>query len=292
MANQQLSVGVIGLGIMGGEFARHLAEAGVTTLGFDVLPITLPGVQPATSARELAEHADIVITSLPHAKALDEALFGDNGLTKSGRRDLIVVETSTFALETKQSARVRLMENGIHMLDAPVSGTGAQAKLKDIAVFASGERAHFDRAQPVLAHFARSVRYTGEFGTGSKLKYVANLLIAIHTMAAAEAMTLGKKAGIDPSTLVDVIGDSAAKSRMFEVRAPHMVDGSYSTPMMKVDVFQKDLDIIAEFAKQTLCPVPLFTASIPYYVAARAQGMGGWDIGAVHAVLQRMGGVK
>jgi L-threonate 2-dehydrogenase len=141
-----------------------------------------------------------------------------------------------------------------------------------------------------LAHFARSVRYTGEFGTGSKLKYVANLLIAVHTLAAAEAMALGEKAGIDPATLVETLCDSAAKSRMFEVRAPHMVDASYSTPMMKLDVFQKDLDIIGEFAKHTLCPVPLFTASLPFYLAARAQGMGGCDIGAVHAVLQRLAG--
>ena len=288
MANEQMCAGVIGLGIMGGEFARHLTEAGVPVTGFDVLPIKLQGVQTAGSPSELGKTADIVITSLPHPKALDEALFGESGVVKAGRRDLIVVETSTFSLETKKAARVKLAEVGIQMLDAPVSGTGAQAKNKDIAIFASGDRSTFDRAQSVLTHFSRSVRYTGEFGTGSKLKYIANLLIAIHTMATAEAMALGEKAGIDPATLVDVIGDSAAKSRMFEVRAPHMVDGSYTTPMMKVDVFQKDLDIIADFAQQTLCPVPLFTASIPYYIAARAQGMGGWDIGAVHAVLQNM----
>ncbi len=147
------------------------------------------------------------------------------------------------------------------MLDAPISGTGPQATAKDIAIFASGDRADFERARNVLSHFARSVRYVGPFGAGSKMKYIANLLVAIHIVGAAEAIVLGEKAGLDPSLLVEVLADSAATSRMLEVRGPSMATSAYATPMMKVDVFQKDLDIIANFAKQSKCPVPLFSSA-------------------------------
>lgn len=291
----QPTVGVVGLGIMGGVFAGHLAAAGVRTLGYDIVTdrmreLEKRGGHPVPSARVLAAEADIVITSLPSVKAFEEALFGKDGLADGAHSGLVVVETSTFPLDAKERARARLREKGIAMMDAPVSGTGSQAQAKDILILASGDRSDFDSVQGILAHLARSVRYVGEFGTGSKVKYVANLLIAIHTLAAAEALVLGEKAGIDPAMLLDILTDSAARSRMLEVRGPSMVANTYATAMMKVDVFQKDLDIIAAFARQAQCPLPLFDASIPIFTAAGAQGMSGYDIGAVVAVLRRMAG--
>jgi putative dehydrogenase len=287
--------GVIGLGIMGGTFAKHLAAAGVRTLGYDLLDanlqvLTSNGGHPQPSARAAASEADVVITSLPHARALDEALFGSEGVVAAGRRGLVVIETSTLSLEAKESARARLAAAGIGMLDAPISGTGPQARAKDIVVFASGERADFERCAPLLAHLARSVRYVGDFGAGSKLKYIANLLVAVHVAAAAEAIVLGEKAGLDPAALVELLADSAATSRMLEVRGPSMAAGAYSTPMMKVDVFQKDLEIITGFARQVGCPVPLFSASVPLFTATAAQGLGEYDTAAVVFILRQMAG--
>lgn len=292
-----ITVGVIGLGIMGGNFAHHLVAAGVRTLGHDVLEgprdtFSAKGGHSQSSARAVAENADLVITSLPSVKAFEDALFGSEGLAAAANPNLLIVETSTLPLDVKQRAQTRLASTGIGILDAPVSGTGVQAEVKDIAVLASGDRADFERARPVLAHFARSVRYVGEFGAGSKVKYVANLLVAVHTLAAAEALVLGEKAGLDPATLLDVLTDSAGTSRMLEVRGPCMVANTYSKPMIKIDTFQKDLDIIGAFAKEVLCPVPLFDASLPLFTAARAQGMGGYDNAAVIAVLRQMAGVS
>jgi 3-hydroxyisobutyrate dehydrogenase-like beta-hydroxyacid dehydrogenase len=204
----------------------------------------------------------------------------------------LVIETSTLSIEDKERARNRLASAGIGMLDAPISGTGPQAQAKDITIFASGDRAEFERASTLLSHFARSVRYVGPFGSGSKMKYIANLLVAIHIVGAAEAIVLGEKAGLDPSTLVEVLAASAATSRMLEVRGPSMATGAYATPMMKVDVFQKDLDIIANFAKQAKCPVPLFSASVPFYTAVAAQGMGLQDTAAVVSVLRSLAGME
>jgi putative dehydrogenase len=289
-------VGVIRLGIMGGAFAKHLTAAGVRTSGYDLLQpnldaLTALGGHACSSARAIASETGIVITSLPHPAALESALFGEEGLVAAGRRDLLVVETSTLSLEDKERARARLASAGIGMLDAPISGTGPQAAAKDIAIFASGDRAEFERARHILSHFARSVRYVGPFGAGSKMKFIANLLVAIHVVGAAEAIVLGEKSGLDPSLLVEVLADSAATSRMLEVRGPSMATGSYATPMMKVDVFQKDLDIIANFAKQSKCPVPLFSASVPLFTAVAAQGMGLQDTAAVVAILRQLAGI-
>jgi len=233
-----------------------------------------------------------VITSLPHFAALESALFGPEGVVAAGRSDFLVVETSTLSLEDKERARDRLASARIGMLDAPISGTGPQAVAKDITVFASGERGEFERAGDTLSYIARSVRYVGPFGAGSKLKFIANLLVAIHIVGAAEAIVLGEKAGLDSSMLVEVLADSAATSRMLEVRGPSMAAGAYATPMMKVDVFQKDLDIIAAFAKRSNCPVPLFSASVPLFTAVAAQGMGLQDTAAVVSILRYRAGLE
>jgi 3-hydroxyisobutyrate dehydrogenase-like beta-hydroxyacid dehydrogenase len=267
----------------------------VSISGYDLLAASLEkfseqGGSPCWSARDVAATSDIVITSLPSAAALENALFGDAGVVAAGRQGLLVVETSTLSLADKEQARGRLAAAGIGMLDAPISGTGPQAQAKDIAIFVSGDRADCERARPVLALLARTVRYVGPFGAGSKLKYIANLLVAIHIAGAAEAIVLGEKAGLDPSVLVEVLTDSAATSRMFEVRGPSMAAGTFASPMMKVDVFQKDLDIIADFAKQSKCPLPLFSASVPLYTAAVAQGLGLQDTAAVISVLRKLAG--
>lgn len=285
---------MIGLGIMGGAFARHLVESGVSTWGYDLLSpnveaLAACGGHACASSRDAAKHSDIVITSLPNSAALDDAI---DGILAAANAGLLVVESSTLTLEDKERARQRLASAAIAMLDAPISGTGPQAKAKDITVFASGDRADFERARPVLSHVARSVRYVGSFGAGSKLKYIANLLVAVHIAAAAEAIVLGEKAGVDASMLVDVLSDSAATSRMLEVRGPSMARSTYATPMMKVDVFQKDLDIIANFAKRSQCPVPLFSASVPLFTAVAAQGKGAEDTAAVVSVLRQLAGTN
>ena len=293
MSTDNGSAGVIGLGIMGGTFVGHLAAAGFRTLGYDPIAasreaLRAHGGESRESSRAVAGEADVLITSLPSVKALDEALFGADGVVAAGRRGLLVLETSTLPLDAKERARARLAEAGIGMLDAPISGTGPQAVAKDITILVSGERGDYERALGVLSHLARSVRYVGEFGAGSKVKYIANLLVAVHVLAAAEAIVLGEKAGLDPVELVEILADSAATSRMLEVRGPSMAARTYTTPMMKVDVFQKDLEIIGAFAREAGCPVPLFSTSVPFFAATASQGMGGYDTAAVISVLRKM----
>jgi 3-hydroxyisobutyrate dehydrogenase-like beta-hydroxyacid dehydrogenase len=222
---------------------------------------------------------------LPSPGALVAVATELSGLKKRGS---VFVETSTLPIDVKDEARRLLARAGITALDAPLSGTGSQAKVKDIVVYVSGPRAAYRRAAPVMDGFARGHYYIGAFGDGSKMKFVANLLVAIHNVAAAEALVLAMKAGLDPALTLKVIGDGGGSSRMLQVRGPLMVRGDYTDATMKLDVWQKDMTAIADFARQVGCPTPLFATTAPFYLAALAAGRGAEDTGAVCAVLEEM----
>jgi L-threonate 2-dehydrogenase len=286
-------VGLIGLGIMGSAIAANLMRTGYRVIGYDVLAKRgrdhrRAGGQMAPSCRAVARGAGIIVCSLPSSEAL---LQTSAELAGSSRPPQIVIETSTLPIAVKQEARRRLAACGTTLLDCPLSGTGIQARAKDLVVYASGDRRAYRRVVPVLKAFARAHYYVGVFGAGSKMKFVANLLVAIHNVAAAEALVLAMKAGLDPAMVVEVIGDGAGSSRMFQVRGPLMVKGDYSDAMMKLDVWQKDMTIIADFARGVGCPTLLFTATAPIYTAATAKGRH-QDTAAVCAVLEEMAGVR
>jgi len=283
---------VIGLGIMGSAMAANLMRAGFKVVGYDVLAsrrreLRTAGGKAAASAAAVSRQADVIVCSLPSSDALLKVATAIAGSSRPGR---VVVETSTLPIAVKSEARRRLAVAGTPMLDCPLSGTGPQARARDLVVYASGDRAAHRRVVPVLEAFSRAQYFVGPFGAGSKMKFVANLLVAVHNVAAAEAMVLAMKAGLDPGMVVQVIGDGAGSSRMFQVRAPMMAKGDYSQATMKLDLWQKDMNIIAEFARDVGCPTPLFAASAPVYTAANAMGRPHDDTAAVCAVLERMAG--
>jgi 3-hydroxyisobutyrate dehydrogenase-like beta-hydroxyacid dehydrogenase len=284
------TVGMIGLGIMGSAMSANLVKAGYQVIGYDVLASRVraharAGGDPARTCREVGQRADVVICSLPSAAALTETAAE---LATRPAATRTVVETSTLPLAAKEDARRRLEAAGITLLDCPVSGTGSQARVKDLVVYGSGPRGAYRRVGPVIDAFARARYYVGPFGAGSKTKFVANLLVAIHNVAAAEALVLAMKAGLDPALTLKVVGDGGGSSRMLQVRGPMMVRGDYSKPTMKLNVWQKDMTVIADFAREVGCPTPLFRATAPIYAAALAEGRGGEDTGAVCTVLENM----
>jgi L-threonate 2-dehydrogenase len=286
------TVGQVGLGIMGGAFAKHLLAAGFDVIGYDVAPAAVralvsAGGQSARSAAEVAARVRIVITSLPSPAAMEAAYFGKQGIAAGARAGTVVVEASTMTLELKETIRRRLARGKVTLLDCPISGTGAQAAAGDIAIYASGDRAAYNRCRKVFDGFARSTYYCGEFGVGSKLKFVANLLVTIHNLSTAEAIVMGEKAGVDLELLYRVISDGAGASRMFQVRGPLMVKGHYLPAHMKSKIYQKDIDIIRTFARRLKCPTPLFDRSLPYYTDALRQGWSDEDTAAIHAVLRK-----
>jgi len=287
-----LNVGIIGLGIMGGAFAKNLIDAGLKVSGFDIVEANIEalvklGGSGAKSPKAATQDAQVVITSLPSEAAFEQVVNGANSLMSANKDGLIVIETSTLPIDVKTGARDNLARGGTIMLDCPISGTGAQAVDRDLAVYGSGDKDAFDICAPVFDGIARASYYVGEFGNGSRMKFVANLLVHIHNVASAEALVLGMKAGLDPQLIYDVIKDGAGNSRIFELRGPMMVANDYDRATMKMDVWQKDIGIISEFASRLDCPTPLFSTSTDFYRAAMSQGMGKMDTAAVCRILEQ-----
>jgi L-threonate 2-dehydrogenase len=287
-------VGIIGLGIMGGAFAQNLLAEGWRVIGYDIMParrraMAKLGVEIVEDAGELARRVRTIITSLPKPSALAETVAA---IAKAGVSRRVIVEMSTFALEDKARAESVLRKAGHIMLDCPVSGTGAQAAVRDLVVYASGDSREIKKLRRLFADFTRAVHDVGAFGNGSRMKYVANLLVAVHNVASAEAMVLGMKAGLPAQLIFDLIKTGAGNSRVFELRAPMMVRNSYRNPTMKISVWQKDMDVIGSYARKIAVPTPMFDASKAIYSKALRSGHSAEDTAAVCAVLEKMAGVK
>jgi putative dehydrogenase len=287
-------VGIIGLGIMGGSFAQNLVAAGWRVVGYDIAParrraLARLGVEIAADAGEVARKTKTIITSLPSPKALAATV---DAIVRAKVPRRVIVEASTFTLEDKTRAETALRKAGHVLLDCPMSGTGAQAKVKDLVVYASGGAAEIKKLRPMFAGFTRALHDVGIFGNGSRMKYVANLLVAIHNVASAEAMVLGIKSGLPPQLIFDLIKTGAGNSRIFELRAPMMVKNDYGNVTMKISVWQKDMDVIGSFARKIRVPTPMFDASNAIYDKALKSGRGAEDTAAVCAVLEAMAGVK
>ena len=287
-------VGVIGLGIMGGAFGKNLAAAGWRVVGYDISAARRreaqrAGVTIAKNAADVAAQVPTILTSLPHPRALMETA---RKIAAAKLPSKVLVEMSTFAIADKEKA-ARILRKGGHVtLDTPVSGTGSQAAERDLVFYASGERRIIKRLRPMFEAFGRHVYDVGAFGNGSKMKYVANLLVAINNVASAEAMVLGMKAGLPPHLIYDLIKAGAGNSRVFELRAPMMVKGKYKDVTMKIDVWDKDMRVIGDYARKIKVPTPMFNASKPIYVKAQKSGLGAQDTAAVCAVLEKMAKVK
>jgi len=288
------TVGVIGLGIMGGAFAKNLAAAGWRVVGFDTNPArrreaARAGVEIATSAADVAAKVPALLTSLPKPQALMDTA---RKIAAAGLPRKVIAEMSTFTISDKEKAERVLRKAGHAMLDTPVSGTGAQARNRDLIFYASGDSRLIKRLRPMFETFGRRVFNVGAFGNGSKMKYVANLLVAINNVATAEAMVLGMKSGLPPQMIFDLVAAGAGNSRVFELRAPMMVKGKYNDVTMKIDVWDKDMQVIGDHARKIGVPTPMFSASEPVYLKARKSGFGAQDTAAVCAVLEKMAKFK
>ena len=287
-------VGVVGLGIMGGAMARNAAAAGWTVFGYDpdagcCARAEAAGITVVADAAEVARRADLLLTSLPSAAAVAATAEAIAGWGAASR---VVCETSTLALEDKLAFAKTLEAAGHRPLDCPLSGTGAQCERKDVVVYASGERAAIDEARPALSDITRVVHDLGAYGNGTRMKFVANLLVAIHNVASAEAMVLGMKAGLDPHQIVELIGSGVGTSKVFDLRAPLMADDHYEPPTMKVAIWQKDMAVIGKFAAELGVETPTFSACGPVYDAAMRAGLGPMDTAAVCRVIAERSGLS
>ena len=288
-------VGLIGMGIMGSAMALNLTKSGFSVVGVDTDLATKKKMRKNIShvvdtPAEILSYTNHLITSLPSTAALSQVCYAliDAKRVNPSLKNIIIAETSTLPLEDKEVAQKKLADAGITLLDCPLSGTGAQAKTGDLAIYASGGKANIVKMQAIFKGFSRAQHFVGEFGAGTKMKLVANLLVALHNVTTAEALLFGEGMGLDANTMVNVLSDGAGGSRMLEVRGPVMAKRQWAQAAMKVEIWQKDMSIIQAALTKAKVPAPLFAASIPIYVAAMAQGHALDDTAAVYAVLERM----
>jgi L-threonate 2-dehydrogenase len=283
------TVGIVGLGIMGGAIARNLIDRGWHVVGFDIVParcaeLAQENVTIATDIIQLARETTVIMTCLPNPAAVEDVA---HIIANSVQQPRIVVELSTLSLADKLRFHDILKRAGHIALDCPLSGTGAQAEIRDLIVYASGDSAAISKCMGLFADFAKQSADLGRFGNGSRMKFVANHLVAINNVATAEAMLLAERAGLDPKVVVEMVGPGAGGSRMFQMRAPMMVEGVYEPATMKVSTWKKDMAIISEFADDVGCTTPLFELTQPVYSEAMAMGLGDQDTASVFEVLKK-----
>lgn len=287
-------VGIIGLGVMGSAMSGHLLAAGYEVHGFDVVAerrneLDARGGTAHTSGKSVAEASDLVLLSLPSVEALAAATEDVAGGAHEG---LIVAEMGVFPIEAKERSKERLASLGVELMDVQVSGTGLQAADATLVVMASGSEEAFEATRDVFDVVGRATHYLGPFPNGSIMKYIANLLVAIHNLSSAEAHALGLAAGMDPDTVQRVIADGVGSSRIFEIRGPMMAADDYEPPSARLDIIKKDAGIIQSFARSVGAPTPLLDTALPIYAAASASGLGDLDAAALCRHLERLAGIE
>ena len=299
MSTRKERIGMIGLGIMGGAMAEALLKAGYTVTGFDVVSaakqrLKAAGGKALANSTRVLEASDVVLVSVATSAALAQVAEQLCQAPKrpAGQRAL-VVETSTLPIEDKQAFAAAMKRAGLDVMDCPISGTAVRMKDRAWTMFASGSKAAYKRVEPVLRVFTDNVPYVGAYGNGSKMKFAANHLVAIYNVACAESVNLARKMGLDPKDVLALFGNSPVIGNgVMRLRVPFMIDRRYTPATMKVEVWQKDMQVIGDMAKSVDCPTPLFSACAPIYSAAMAQGLAQSDTASVSEVLARMAGIQ
>ena len=263
------TIGLIGLGAMGGSYAKFLIEDNYTVYGVDPdtqnaeLFVSLGGVL-MNNISGLIDKSDVIILSLPTVPIFKEVI---NEIEVNGKSNetKILIDMNTISLDDKIETKNKLEKLNINMVDAPVSGTGAQAKVKDIVVMSSGDKTIVDECDDIFRSFSKQNIYVGEFGNGIKFKILANLLVTVHNTVTAEALLLGQKAGLEERMIYEVLNAGAATSVMLDKRMPLMINKNYEPATASMRIFLKDIDVITNYLKSNNLSSPTFEAAANLY---------------------------
>src|SRR5712692_9486892 len=277
------TIGIVGLGLLGHAIASRLIKAGHAVVGFDVVPdrvsaLAAMGGKSAPSAAAVAQSVEAVCTLLPSLATAEAVILGADGILAGARPDLAVIQMSTISPTLTERLAREVTARGLGFLDCPVSGTSSMVERGEGIFFVGGDRALFERWRPVLESVLARAVLVGRVGQAMVLKLVANLLVALNSAAAAEALTLARKAALD------VVNASAAASSMLKVRGPMIVRGEFA-PQMKLDLFMKDIHLMQEAASAVGAHLPFTDLAERLYAAAQAAGHGGEDLAVVVTAL-------
>src|SRR5580692_7842918 len=278
-------VGVIGLGKMGLPIAQNLMERGFTVIGYrrsGSPELAEAGGIVASSAAEVAASADVLLSILPGAEDVEEIICGPSGTLSALRAGTIHIEMSTIDVDRKARLADQVRAGGGDLLDCPISGSPGMVAPRLATTFASGDQTSVDKVSAVLDAISGPWVYTGPFGTGAQLKYIANLLLAVHTVAAAEAMALARRSGLDLDLVQKTLDNSIASSAIWTQRGPLMAERRYTPPPRPVATLHPILEQIADHATRAGLSTPVFAAAKEVFDQALADGRAEEDIACVH----------
>ena len=289
------TVGVIGLGPMGGNIARNLLEKQFKVVGYDQIPEQIlalddVGIEGGENCTDVAGKSDVIITSLPNMYALASVIKDISKCDKPGQ---IIIECSTLEVGQKIEAAEKLKKAGKIMLDAPISATPPMLAKGMASIHIGGEKAAYDECVSVFEGFTATNFYVGDVGDGSRMKILANYLVHVHNVAAAECMTLGQKAGLAPDLIYSVIKESAGASKMFDIRGKMMSESDYREGGGTMfEIYEKDASIITEFAAEVKAPIDLYVIGRQKFNSAMALGLGHLDTSAVCKAVEVSAGIN
>ncbi|WP_397475227.1 NAD(P)-dependent oxidoreductase [Pusillimonas sp.] len=283
------TVGMVGIGQLGLPVADNLIQAGFKVVGFrrtDREGFIGLGGQALESPAQVARQADIILLCLPSEEASLQVLEASDGLLSALGPGKIVIEMGTYRKAFKLQQAARLAELGVKVLEAEVSGSPPMVKARKAAIYVGGDAQLLEQCRPVLEAISPAVFHLGEYGAAVSMKLIANYLLAIHTLAAAEAMNMGARAGFDPKLVAEVIQKGAGGSAMFGVRAPLMAERAFSPAPGPFTTLEKYLELGRLMADELGCATPLFSAAEPYYKRALESDMRHEDIAALLKLIE------
>lgn len=289
MATQDQTIGMIGIGQLGLPVAKKLIQAGFGVVGYrrhDLEEFIGCGGKAAASPAEVARAAKIVLLCLPNEAASTQVLEGSDGLLQALTPGHIVVEMGTYSKTFKLAQAEKTAATGARVLEAEVSGSPPMVAGHKAAIYVGGHPDVFSACTPVLDAISPSLFHLGEYGSAVAMKLIANYLLSIHTLAAAEAMNMGARAGFDPALVAQVIQTGAGASTMFGIRAPLMAARAFVPAPGPFTTLEKYLKLGREMADELGCATPLFSAASPYFQRALDSGMGDEDIAAVIKLIE------
>ena len=288
-------IGVVGVGLLGSAVARRLLAGGFTVTGHDtrsdaVAALASKGLRAAASPAAAAAGADVIFTILPSLEIVEKVITDPGGLIDAAPPSATILQMSTISPDLTRRLARAAQARGLGFLDTPMSGTSSMVERGDCTIFVGGDRARADACRPVFDAVARRTVYVGPVGAACLAKLATNLLVGLNTVALAEALVLGAKGGLEPAALLEILRDSAAGSRMLDVRGPLMVQHDFAA-QMKLDLFMKDFALMLDEGRRLGAPLPLTSIAQQLCGATSAAGHGMEDLAAVLTTFETMAGL-
>jgi len=289
-------VGFIGLGVMGEPMARNLIDAGYSLLVHSRSPepvqaLAEAGAETASSPREVAEGADVVITMLPDSPAVETVVLGEDGVLTGASEGDLLIDMSTIHPTVSIAIAEAAGEKGVAALDAPVSGGDVGAQKGELSIMVGGEEEAFERARPIFEVLGKTIVRVGDAGAGQVVKACNQVVVAITIAAVSEALVLGEKAGVDPELILDVLGGGLAQNKVMEMRRSNFLEHDF-TPGFRIDLHHKDLDIALGSGDEFGVPLPVTGLVQQQMRALRAKGHGGDDHSGLIQLVEEMANVR